>query len=47
MAYGVFRDDLQVAGRDEASVYKRLGLAPIPPELREDRGEIDAAREHR
>jgi DNA polymerase (family X) len=35
------------ASRTEADVYKALGLAFIEPELREDRGEIDAARENR
>jgi DNA polymerase (family X) len=30
---------------DEAGVYAALGLHPVPPELREDRGEIEAARE--
>jgi DNA polymerase (family 10) len=29
---------------DEASLYERLGYAYIPPELRENRGELDAAR---
>ena len=33
-----------VAGRDEAGVYRALGLAWIEPELREDRSEIEAAR---
>lgn len=32
---------------DEEGVYAFLGLAPIPPELREDRGEVEAAREGR
>ena len=32
-----------VAGKDEAEVYASVGLPWIPPELREDRGEIDAA----
>ncbi len=32
---------------DEAAVYAFLGLAYVPPELREDRGEIQAARERR
>jgi DNA polymerase (family 10) len=43
--YGVFRlkTGKRVAGREEADVYKALGLAWIPPELREDRGELDAA----
>jgi DNA polymerase (family 10) len=33
-----------VAAKTEADVYKKLGLAYVEPELREDRGEIDAAR---
>jgi DNA polymerase (family 10) len=33
-----------VAGEDEAGIYAALGLQYIPPELREDRGEIEAAR---
>ncbi|MEM0128931.1 MAG: helix-hairpin-helix domain-containing protein [Thermoplasmata archaeon] len=41
--YGVYRDDRPVAGRAEADVYGALGLSWIPPELREDRGEIDLA----
>jgi len=43
--YGLFRGARRVAGRTEEEVYERLGLAWIPPELREDRGEITAARE--
>jgi len=45
--YGVFRGSERIAGEDEASVYKSVGLSWIPPELREDRGEIEAAREGR
>jgi len=41
--YGLFRDTRRLAGRTEEEVYARLGLAWIPPELREDQGEIDAA----
>jgi DNA polymerase (family X) len=41
--YGVFRGEERVAGRTEAEVYAALRLAWIPPEIREDRGEIDAA----
>lgn len=33
-----------IAGTDEAGVYQALGLPWIPPELREDRGEIEAAQ---
>lgn len=42
--YGVFRDDERIAGATEASVYESIGLRWVPPELREDRGEIDASR---
>ena len=41
--YGLFQGDTVVAGRTEEEVYARLGLRYIPPELREDRGEIAAA----
>ena len=41
--YGVFKDDEMIAGKDEAEVYKAVGLPWIPPELREDWGEIEAA----
>ncbi len=43
--YGVFNsdDDSRIAGATEEEVYEALGLAWIPPELREMRGEIDAA----
>jgi DNA polymerase/3'-5' exonuclease PolX len=41
--YGVFRGDERIAGTSEEEVYAALGLAWIPPELREDRGEIDVA----
>jgi DNA polymerase (family 10) len=42
--YGVFRGDRRIAGETEASLYQALGLPLIPPELRENRGEIAAAR---
>lgn len=45
--YGVFRGERRIAGTTEESVYAAIGLAWVPPELREDRGEIDAAREDR
>ena len=41
--YGLFRDRSTVAAKTEEQVYKALGLPWIPPELREDRGEIEAA----
>jgi len=42
--YGLFRDDEKIAGATEEDLYAALGLAWIPPEMREDRGEIDLAR---
>ena len=47
--YGLFRveNDEKVAGDTEESVYQALGLAWIPPELRENCGEIEAAAEGR
>ncbi len=42
--YGVFRGSRRIAGDTEASVYACVGLPCIPPELREDHGEIEAAR---
>jgi DNA polymerase (family 10) len=45
--YGVFRDDVRLAGKTEADVFQALGLEFIPPELRENTGEIEAAQEGR
>jgi len=42
--YGVFRDGRKLAGRTEKEVYRVLGMPLVPPELREDAGEIEAAR---
>jgi DNA polymerase (family 10) len=42
--YGLFsKDGVRLAGATEEEVYKKLGLGYIPPELRENRGEIEAA----
>ncbi len=45
--YGMFKGTRRVAGKTEAEIYAKLGLDWIPPELREARGEIALAREHR
>ncbi|MEK7207414.1 MAG: DNA polymerase/3'-5' exonuclease PolX [Pseudomonadota bacterium] len=42
--YGVFRGKKKVSGDTEESVYRAVGLPWIPPELRENHGEIEAAR---
>ncbi|MGH7771947.1 MAG: DNA polymerase/3'-5' exonuclease PolX [Candidatus Binatia bacterium] len=42
--YGLFRGSKRVAGKTEEEIYKALGLSFIPPEIREDQGEIEAAR---
>jgi DNA polymerase (family X) len=42
--YGIFRGPRLVGGRREVDVFKAVGLPWIPPELRENRGEIEAAR---
>jgi DNA polymerase (family 10) len=43
--YGLFevKTDKRVAGETEESIYETLGMRMIPPEMREDRGEIEAA----
>jgi DNA polymerase (family X) len=45
--YGLVRmeDEKRVAGKTEEEIYKKLGLEWIPPELRENNGEIEAAAE--
>ena len=43
--YGVFKGDDRVAGKTEKEVYDQVGLPYIEPELREDQGEVDAAKE--
>ncbi len=42
--YGLFRGNKRIAGKTEEEIYKALGLAFIPPELRENQGEIEAAQ---
>lgn len=41
--YGIFKDDIIIASETESEMYEKLGLQWIPPELREDRGEIERA----
>jgi DNA polymerase (family 10) len=45
--YGLFEKDQQVAGGTEEEVYRKLGMDWIPPELRENQDEIEAAQKHK
>jgi len=45
--YGIFLGEERIGGASEAEIYERLGLPWIPPELREDRHEIEAAAQQR
>ncbi len=42
--WGLFKDQTQVAGENEESIYAALEMAWLPPEMREDRGEIELAQ---
>ena len=44
--YGLFMGKDQIAGKTEEEVYRKLGVDFVPPELRENRGEIEAAQRH-
>jgi len=39
--YGVFKKEKMIAGKSEEEIYNLLGIDFIPPELREDRGEVE------
>ncbi len=43
--YGLFKGEEVIAGEKEEDIYEALGLQWIPPELREDRGEVELALE--
>jgi DNA polymerase (family 10) len=45
--WGVFKGDVRVAGATEEEVYRSVGLQWIPPEMRENAGEIELARQNR
>ncbi len=44
--YGIFSGNKKIGGRKENDIYAALHMDWIPPELREDRGEIEAALNH-
>jgi len=41
--YGLFKGEKMIAGETEKEIYESLGMEWIPPELRENKGEIEAA----
>lgn len=43
--YGLFKGDKNISCKDEEAIFNQLGLKFIPPELREDMGEIEASEE--
>ncbi len=45
--YGLFEGEKVLASKTEEEVYRKLGLAWIPPELRENQGEIELAEENK
>ncbi len=45
--YGLFKGSKKIAGEKEEDIYEALGLDWIEPELRENRGEIEAAKNHK
>ena len=46
--YGLFdKGGKRIAGEDEEGVYQKLGLGYVPPELRENRGEVEAAADRK
>jgi DNA polymerase (family 10) len=45
--YGVYRGEKRLGGAIEEDVYRLLKMQTMPPEMREDRGEIEAAIAHR
>jgi len=44
--YGLFKGARRIAAKTEDDIYRKLGLDCMPPEMREDRGEIEAAAGH-
>ena len=43
--YGLFRGSKMIAGETEEGIYEKLGMEWIPPEMRENQGEIEASLE--
>lgn len=45
--YGLYKEEKCIASKTEEEIYNKLGMDYIPPELRENRGEIEAAKSHK
>lgn len=45
--YGIYNEKGKIGGEREEDIYRQLGMPWIEPELREDRGEIEAAQQNR
>lgn len=45
--YGLFKGNKKVAGEKQKDIYSKLGLEMMPPEMRENRGEIELAKKHK
>lgn len=45
--YGLFKGKKQIAGRTEEELYTALGMDYVEPEMRENTGEIEAAKKHK
>ncbi len=45
--YGLWRGKRQIAGQDEKDIYQKLGLDWMPPEIRLNLGELEAAAKHK
>ncbi|MEK7203765.1 MAG: DNA polymerase/3'-5' exonuclease PolX, partial [Patescibacteria group bacterium] len=45
--YGLFKGKKMIAGKTEEEIYEKLGLEWMPPEIRTNSGELDAAKERR
>jgi len=45
--YGLFKGERRIKGENEEEIYEKLGLQWIPPELRENQGEIELAKENK
>jgi len=45
--YGLFKGSKMIAGENEEEIYEKLGMDWIPPEMRENQGEIELALKHK